>query len=630
MPEAVIKFPGIERIVTASIPRAHGITPDCITIGFIPQARKWKRTGAITMTYRGRQIVLPDCLADEVHYTFDATGQLWNVKIWDFRWRWRYDKSITGRYNVRLPDGPVDRLDPLTEKSLSQLMDLCLFKMKLPNGVKIIGKIPKIYPEVIWNHANPARELQRLCEMSGHRIVAQFDGSITLVPLGKDERGVTATMPKGFPVRAEQASYDPPEAPEKYIYVCGSTKYQYTLPLEAVGDDIDGLIKPIDDLSYKPRGKEWGECDLLYFQDVELVRDMSKWYNLPNPRQLAAASVFRKYRIKVTKGTGNIPYVEVENSGTKAKNKSKDIYIPGCPVTVKDVRQILPLGSELIEPVKTTDGWFKETPVIIWGQFCWGATSNNYDEAAENNDRIPKMLAQARDQRTGLLLPNNESTVVQPEDYQIDYENGIVTINGPMNGRMCRLVRSGGRTIFKPARLWMRGTCQVKQYGVWVPIREEVEVKPPPNIDYVVGGRQYIEDKEIFLRNVPVYNQDKITLKEVKDNQDVIDKEAKARMEAELKKLQELKPQHSELAGIYPIRLNGGIQQVVYDIGQTGAFTKVSLHNEFWVMTMTYEERRFLEKADDERRNNAGQLEAIRQKDMPFSKISGVSSNRGR
>lgn len=632
MLEAVATFPGIDKIISVTVPRGHGITPDVITIEMVPQKRVWQRIGALQLFYGNQRIVLPDCLTDECHFSFDERGEVWQLRLWDYRWRWQKDNDLHGRYNVRLADGPVDRLDPLTEKEIRLLRRQCARAITLPRG-KVFrsnqGGPPEQFPEVYWSYANAAVELQKLCELSGLRIVPQFDGNVDICEAGKNKQGRDPVMPgKGWPVDKDQQSYDPPEVPEKLVLVCGANRYQYTFPLEAVGDDIDGLVKPIDQLSYKPPSEGWTRGDFERFSHVPLVADLSKWYNLPNPRELAKASVYRKYRIRVIRTNGQ-PFVEEYiGMGKTRRGYSRGIHIPGSPCTVKDVRQILPLGSELLEPVRTAEGWFKTTPVIIWGQFARGSSNNIAipDDAPE--DLIPYMVVRSRHPVWGYLQDPLDSTVLQPEDFQIDFENGIVTINGPTHGRIYRYYEnSGSQFAVKPARLWMRGTCQVKEWGTWVPVRSEVAQDPPPGAGETVGGKLYIQDRELFLRVVPEYDATKIALKNIKDNWNTLRKEGRKRLTAESEKLYTRRPASTNFIGWLKVELDGGVQQVVYQLSQSGAFTHVSLHNEFFVQTLSYEERRFLIKTAEER-SDARQkalLDLIREKDQPFSRLSGVT-----
>lgn len=630
--EAILEYPGLKTVITASIPRHHGTTPDLITIEIAPQANKPARTGTLRLAYANQVILLPECVVDQTFFSFDERGELWSLKMWDYRWKWRFDQNLVGRYNIRLPDGPVERLDPLTEKPIRELMVKCLEKMRIPKGYKILGEVPKLFPSVYWNYANPSRELQTLCDLIGFRIVAQFDGQVWLLPESKGDDGKSvAKLPNNLPTEFDQVSINPPERPDKMIFVCGSSRYQFTLPLESVADDIDGLVVPQDDVSYKPDGG-WREMDMRDFINVPLVAggDLSKWYNLPSPRELAKGSVFRKYRIRVTDESGKPLVFGGDYLRKGERSFSRLIYIPGCPVIVKDVRQILPIGQELLEPVKTGDGWYKQIPFIIWGQFANGVKNNFADDL--NFDTIPKMIVQARDPVNGRILTDVTSTVLQPESFSVDPETGIVTIvgpSGPLGDRMYRYTRdSDNNVVIEPARLWIRGTCQVMEYGSWVPVREEISQDVPSSAGPSLNcGSDYIQDRELFLRVVPQYNDDKISLKKIDTNKDTLKKEAKARLDSEIKKLQELKPAAAKTIGWWKLNLNGGIQEICYTLGETGAFTMLGLHNEYFVQTQTYEQRRFLEKAADERTDpkKKAVLDMIREKDMPFSRASGVT-----
>lgn len=635
--EAILAYPGLNSVISASIPRHHGITPDLITIECVPQQKVPRHAGDITLVYGPYRVTLPDCLLDSTSFSFDERGELWSLKMWDYRWKWIYNDDLSGRYNVRLPNGPVDRLDPLTEKPIKDLLTKCLEKMRIPKGFAIVGTIPLIYPEVYWSYSNPARELQKLCDLIGYRIVAQFDGKVYLVPLGKALDGKTeAAMPKNLPTEVDQEGYDPPEIPERIALLFGPTLYQFTLPLEAVADDIDGLIRPLDEVSFKPAGG-WGKCNLRDFLDVPLISggDLTKWYNLPSPRELAKASVYRKYRIRVLNKDGQ-PFVG-EYIGNGQYASSKLIYIPGTVTVVRDVRQILPLGGTLIEPVKTDDGWFRNIPFIIWGQFARGMENNFPDSglANANLDTIPTMITRSRHPVFGTLQDPQESTCLQPEDFSVDVESGIVTINGPTNGRIYKYGRdSNDRLITLPAKLWMRGVCQVKEWGTWVPIKASAsydanisDVIKTSDASVIKAGQKTIEDSSLYMRVVPVYKSDKITLDKVTDNSEILVKEGNRRLNIELEKLRTRRPASARLAGWFPLKLDGGIQEICYTLGQSGAYTLVSKNADFFVQEFTYEQKRFLEQAADERSDpkKKALLDMIRQRDLPFSRASGIS-----
>jgi hypothetical protein len=628
--EGVLSYPGLKTIITASIPRHHGITPNVITIECAPQDSLPDRVGTIDLQYGQNRIRIPDCIVDSTQFRFDDRGNLWSIKLYDYRWKWQNDSNLEGRYNVRLPNGPIDRLDPLTEKKMADLIKYCTDKIKLPAGRKFytVGTLPTLNPPIYWSYANPATELQKLCDLAGFRIVPQINGDVYLVPRSRSLDGTTAAkLPKGLPVKNDNTGYDPPELPDKMIFVCGPTRFQFTLPMEAVCDDTDGLVKTLDDVSFKP-SNGWGG-DLVNFRNVSLVSDLSKWHNLPNPRQLAMAGVFKKYRIRVLKGDGT-PFVTEYIGGGQGRGFSKLIYLPGCPVTVKDVRQILPIGQELIEPVKTDQGWYRNLPFLIWGNYAYGKT-NNYDDSAVDAtgypyDAIPQILCRNRDPITGEIKQDSRATYLEPETYHMDSDTGIVTINGPVNGRIFRYNKD--TSLPEPARLWCRGTCQVSDWGTWVPVRVEVSKTVPNKGPKTNAGNRYIQDSDIFQRVVPDYKEDQISLDgDPKTNMDTINKYASQILGTELDKLQDLKPASAEYIGWWPINLDGGIEEIVYTLGQGGCFTQASLHNERFVLSMGYEERRFYEQAADERSDpkKHALLDLIREKDMPYSRASGAT-----
>lgn len=635
--EGVMTLPGLTKIIGATVPRHHGITPNCISIECAPQDRLPPRVGTLTLQYDKTVIKMPECLIDSTHFKFDERGNLWSMKLFDFRWKWKFlDGKLNGRYNVRLPNGPVDRLDPLTEKPMRELIDACTKLIKLPNGKKffVLGDVPKLFPQVYWASANPAAELQKLCDSIGFRVVPLFDGTVLLQPKGTGRDGkALAQMPKGLPVMYDQVGYDPPEIPNQLVFIASATRFQVTLPLDPVADDVDGTVRPLDKVSYKPTdnalanvpgfrglGGGWG-ADLINFMNVKLVKDLSKWYNLPNPRELARASVYRKFRVRVLRQDGT-PFVDWPD-----KTGSKDIYIPGCPVRVDDVRQILPMGQQLLEPVQTDEGWFRFTDTIIWGQFANGF-QNNYPDDVSDYDTIPKYMIDGREPLTGALSGDKTATVLQPDQFSLDGETGIVTINGPILGRIYKYDSSG--RIIAP-NLWIRTTVQVSSPTTWVPVREETYFNVTGvSKDNKIGAEIVaVRDADLFRRVVPAYGPDMITLKKVNDTseQESYKKAVEKLVEQQIKTYQDLRPAAAEYIGWHDVRPDGGREEVVFTLSQRGSFTQVSLFNERFVLQLGYEDRRFLEKAADERSDPAKKatLDMIREKDLPFSRASGVT-----
>src|SRR5262249_33686079 len=139
---------------------------------------------------------------------------------------------------------------------------------------------------------NPAVALEDLCRRLG--CVPVLDPLLNVVrvcPLG-----VGALLPAGG-VDTASLAITPPERPDGLLVVCGPTRWQTDLVLEAIGLDLDDTYKLLDDLSYKP-SVGWGaDPQKVGFPNVlvEFGEDAQR---------RAVQSVFRYYRVKAAMPDG--------------------------------------------------------------------------------------------------------------------------------------------------------------------------------------------------------------------------------------------------------------------------------------------------------------------------------------
>ena len=206
-----------------------------------------------------------------------------SVRILDRRWKWQYGE-ISGRYNIREKEEEY-LIDPDTEKKPRQLATLLLAAMgevgysvdELPNDNR---------PQKHWVSANPANELYQLCDSLGCRVVLGLDNRVRLRRVGSG-----ASLPVLGIEISDSVGIDAQARPDSIKVVCGPTRYQARFFLEAVGKDVDGRIKFLDDLSYRP-DDGWGAANVD--GDFDDVRDESRCA----AQKLAILSVFKWYRIE--------------------------------------------------------------------------------------------------------------------------------------------------------------------------------------------------------------------------------------------------------------------------------------------------------------------------------------------
>lgn len=259
-PQGMFEFPGIPAMFSGVYSIAHGISPSIAVLEVPPEHNFLVQIGPLAITYGSKvKIVLPDCKLDLASYRSDDGGQTWTIRCMDRRWRWQYP-TISGVYNQRTPDGEFDAFPTLPPKDLNaailkakgdktpqELAKLLLDAMDETNYD--VSQLPNhTRPAVNWDHSNAAEELARLCDSLGCRVVLGTDNRVHLCLLGSGQ-----SLPSNQ-VESGGFSFDPPDMPDALLAVCGPTAYQIRLHLEAVGLDLDGIIKPLKDLSYNPAG----------------------------------------------------------------------------------------------------------------------------------------------------------------------------------------------------------------------------------------------------------------------------------------------------------------------------------------------------------------------------------------
>ena len=275
-----ITFPGIDSPLSASYTLGHGVSPSIATLEMIPQygASQVQESGDLVLSCGGSSITVRDCRVDSASSRYSSSGaRIITLRLLDRRWKWKFGK-IDGRYNLRKSDNSIDSA---TEKTPVELAELLLDEMG-ESGYQT-GDLPNdTRPEIEWVAENPADKLQELCESVGCHVVLQTDNTVAIRKVGTG-----ASLPEG-PQLSLSFGLNPPDKPESMTFVSGPVRFQQQLELEAVGEDTDGAIKLIDDLTYAPTaGWEKESPYSLITSETDA-----------NKRALAEKTVFRWYRIK--------------------------------------------------------------------------------------------------------------------------------------------------------------------------------------------------------------------------------------------------------------------------------------------------------------------------------------------
>jgi len=563
-----ISFPGAASIQSATYTLQHGISPGLITIVCNPGLGGLAPTGPVTFGDGQRSMTIPNCRVEAGEFKADTGGQTITVRLFDRRWMWRYG-VIFGHWNVpcpRLADvpkinesgtqtgnqanvAPDEDLPPIqqgTKKSARRLCELCLEAM----GEKRydIRNIPENdYPEVNWDAANPAQELQSLAERYGCRVVYNpIRDNVTLAVLG-----VGIPMPDAPPgfIASDGITVDPPEPPGRIVVYGAPIRYQVRFTLEAVGLDFDGRVKLLDDLSYKPAGG-WRSKSPPFLVDAwDFAAALPGSRTEIDADPLANESVYKWFRIKET--------LPIQKTG--------EFWVP---VESRDyIDKINRNGIVLLESrVETSEDDLGERLMI--SATCYGET---FDGSLTYGTTLP-----GQEVRTPFSIDSARQIIKFVEPQYLDY-------------------KEGGRSFVRPANLILETACHVTERRTNSIRRFRYEFNVggprkgtrPPHDEYVVV-REDIQNYVKVNYVDAIDNRVNTTV----SNKPACDKQALYYAQAELAKFQTKAAQTRAFNAVMPVICDGAIQSVMWSVSLGGITTQVSRDGELAAVALPYNVRR--------------------------------------
>lgn len=531
-PQGIITFSGIESPDSGSFSFGHGIQPARCLLRILPQKTKIPEFGKLTLSFGSTLITFPDCKVVLPSSEFTEQGQTISLTIFDRRWKWKYG-WISGRYNVRKPNGLIETE---TEQSPRDLAKLCLEAMgeekykldKMPDDAR---------PEINWDFANPAQELADLCDSLGCRVVLHLDNTVSI-----EIKGQGKPLPDNGLQMDISNAIDAGLRPSEIMFVAGPTRWQTRFDLEPVGLDIDGQIKLLDQLSYKPAAG-WATSFPPQFIDV------LKEHGLP-AQQCAQQSVYRWYRIKST-----TPY-----------DPEQQWHFAEIDVEVTKLDQILPIQGELIDSYVDESKLHKPVPAIVRGTFI-------------KPDMLqPQLNVTDRTRYHG--------------SFSVQSDTGIVEFSDPV-------VLLRDKQIL-PAELTIECVHGIRDPDTRQFVRHtKTQTLPGENAktepELLTVDEAY---RSIIQRYDDTGNPD-----EIETNDEDLEKIATQMLKEKLEDYKQPESYDINYIGLLAIEPDGAIQQVVWTTGADGATTRASLNNEFDMDTPSYDERRRKDKADKTERN---------------------------
>ncbi|ANS03337.1 hypothetical protein [uncultured Mediterranean phage uvDeep-CGR2-KM19-C37] len=517
-PQGVAHFPGIEVIRRANFTLSHGISPSVCMIETVPMRSFVPRVGTLSFTFGSTRINFPGCTVGFAAMDSSRDARLWTLQVLDRRWKWAYGR-VSGVYNVRLSDGS---LDPDTERTPQELAGLLLESMGESRAN--VAELPNFSrPFVDWDVNNPADELAGLCDGLGCRVVLGLDNRVSLRRVG-----VGRPLPVGGQEMHASFGFTSARRPDSIIFVGGPTRIQSKLALEAVGEETDGTAQLIDDLSYKP-AEGWG----TWFEPVSGVAQEHEY--------LTEKTIFRWYRVK-EQAEGGLQIESEEN------------------IHVENIRQLFPLGSDLVETVN--DGRRVRRPMAAYVEGVFWPEGEDLANTA-----------------AGTLYPTDDRG---RQLFSIDSERGIVMFSD--------MVRTYDSTTlgYAPAELYLTTSYSLRDED-GVIVRLEVEQQMPgPRVG---TGPLTIRRDEVSVTHRHLYS-DSVRLVGRETNIDAARDEARRTLDAVESSFMTTESVDLQYAGIIPIDLDGAIQQVTWHVGPPAATTRASRGSEHEIDIPSYDQRR--------------------------------------
>jgi hypothetical protein len=559
-----VSFPGIKTIEAVTATINHGITAGQIVVRMTPQAvGDIPLIGDLVLTYGGQAITFKDCLADSATYEFNDSGELISLVLRDFRWMWEFG-YVTGTFNLKnqeddevrvigdaLPS-PDDRVAN-SETTPEELAIYCLEAMGMKEEEYNVVRLPnKPRPTVAWEYANPAQELQNLCDELGCTIAIRPEKFVRIYKVGLGD-----VLPDNLPTESYGETINPQNLPKRLRMIPGPTRVQLDFELEPVGLDFDGEVKPIDELSYAPPGATGG-----FWQGDWRNRLLGQ--ALDKYQKLALKTVYRWYRIKPYI---NLPFYFNEDLG---EAKYAEQFLPLFPTQVDKHRV---LGRET-----------EKEPVVFGLHF----------------DRFNATRQQLEDYFAWLTGGLIEERTIMTRSYTIDTNLGIVKFAEPI----CRLADANNpdqpagdleekdNVILRPALLYLRIASVFRPLKTNTPFRATWNNNMTVDIDPTSPAPDRVVRRDDFFHALSVYGPPDDPVRSQTNSADFYSKvqyyleEMKVEYDLET-------PATRTYAGLYDIQLDGAIRSVTWRFDETGATTTASRNDDRGSpITLPYTRRR--------------------------------------
>jgi hypothetical protein len=336
----IILYPGVASPLSCTYTCSHGISPGVAVLSCLPQdISAIALQGDLVLSDGVNTLTVPACQLAQVRATWDERGQTWHLQLYDRRWRWRECGVVTGLYNVPDSSGDVTRPEPTagpvlraktqyipwTFRTPHQLIALLLRAMGETRFQIAIPNVANPAPYASWDYTNPAQALSQLCQQLGAAIVYRLDtDSVLIAPVGEG-----AALPDDGSIYLDGPSLKAPSRPDQIVCVGAPLRIQARFFLQAVGEEWDGSVRPIAELSYRPAKRSARQVSSVTPIAVDQVGDVFSVTITTQDQQTITASYTAAATTVADVTAGLTAAINAKQFAVTAKDGSDHVELDG-------------------------------------------------------------------------------------------------------------------------------------------------------------------------------------------------------------------------------------------------------------------------------------------------------------
>jgi hypothetical protein len=553
-----VKWPGMSSFTEFSYTCTHGIDPSFASL-IVPigDEKIISRRGDLTFT-GNRTITLRDCIINDAA-NIDVSGvRALKLTILDRRWKWKFG-SISRRFNERDEKGRIigqqATAADIAEVLLKEMGET-RYKIDLPSGSEQAEM-----PFIEWHEVNPAQALMELCGQFSRTIVYQPVRDFVLIVRNGDGE----LLPR-IDAIAGSETLDPAELPSKIVIAGAPAAFEAVILCEAVGKDIDETIKPIDELSYKPKAG-WGPSYAAGFLDVVVpsiplpIANFTVYLG-PKTRDelqaLAKQCIYRWWRITLKKPNGEPLLIP----GTAKFTNIVDTPFP----KLTSIRQLDLLDAILVADEKDP----RSVPYFIPGQL-YGEVSTACVTSAES---------------LKMSLVTKSGEPLRVVTFSVDNDRKVLIADRAL----FKASTPEKNLIYSTPSISVRISVHVRQENGEL-MRYKYEQRISENSDVPAKVYLFPDIEFVTMSNI---DTTKWIAKETRTNKEACEKIAKYYLEAKKAELTETKlAGERTYPGIIDLDPDGAIKQITWRIGLSGPTTQASRNTEHAWWLMPYQKYRY-------------------------------------